>query len=90
MTARTMAEFIRLNKRRGQHWFDRDTIRFFQSRFGPLVKGRYFISSEKSPYDVRKWSIRKVNWKTGQVDTISEFGGFKTESQAKRRLSELM
>lgn len=79
-------DFIRLHQKKGGHWFDSDTIRFFKSRYGPLYKDRYFISSEKAPHNPRKWSIRKVNWKTGRVDTVSEFGGFGTEAQAKRHL----
>lgn len=98
---RTMSGFMMLHKDKGGHWFDRDTIEFFNSRIGPLVKGRYFISSERAPHNPRKWSIRKVNWKTAQVDTVGEFGGFNTEVQAKnflkikilktkKKLSELM
>lgn len=90
MVKKTMEDVIRANKKAGQHWFDEDTMRFFKSDFGKLYSNKYFISSEKSPHNPRRWSIRKVNWKTGDVDTVGEFQQFSTQASAKRYLREKM
>lgn len=45
---RDVAEVAEANKRSGGHWFDADTRRFFSSRWdGPMIAGRFFISSER-------------------------------------------
>jgi hypothetical protein len=90
MVKRTIDEFIRLNQKKGQHWFDRDTIRFFKSTYSHLYDNKYFISSEKSPHDKRKWSIRKVDWRTGNVETVGEFQQFTTKKQAEKKLRSLI
>jgi len=87
---RTIQDFIRLHKQKGGHWFDDDTIRFFKSSYGSLYGDKYFISSEKPPHDKRKWTIRKVNWETGNVENVGEFGAFPTKSQAERKLKSLL
>lgn len=61
----------------GSHWFDADTKRFFRSRVMAEVfqgaGGIYFVSSEKGPNGVRRFTVRKFN----PVDAdISTFGPF--------------
>lgn len=90
MGKKTMDDVIMANRKAGQHWFDEDTLRFFQSRFGKLYGDRYFISSEKSPNNPRRWSVRKVDWKTGDIGTVGEFQQFPTEASAKRFMREKM
>jgi hypothetical protein len=82
MKTKTIDDFIRLHQKKGCHWFDKETIRFFKSNYGPLYSQKYFISSEKGPYSNRKWTIRKINWNNGKVDTVGEFQKFNTEKQA--------
>ena len=90
MAEKTMADVEELNRRRGKHWFEPDTLAFFKSSYGGLYGNRYFISSEKSPYDKRKWSIRKVDWKTGKIGTVGDFQQFGTEAQAKRHMKDVL
>lgn len=79
------------------HWFDRDTMRFFNSRLpadsSPLIHGRYFISSEKRdgvyissgyvPGSPRAFTIREV-LSDGSIQTVGEFQGYSTRARAER------
>ena len=82
---RTIKEIKQANKEAGQHWFDADTMRFFNSRIlSPVIGGRYFVSSEK--YDdgsPRLYTIRIAN-DDGTIDTVGDFQGYETADKAKR------
>lgn len=58
------------------HWFDPDTMRFFQSRIGLARKCKngkwYFVSSEKPPHGKRMYSVRKMGL-DGDINTVGEF-----------------
>lgn len=90
-------ELESINKRNGFHWFDRDTKSFFSSRWSSMAykKGNdaYFISSEKKGFDRlsgRGYSIRKMDLKTGEIDTIGEFNKYSTRSQANTALNKIL
>ena len=87
----TMAQIRACNRERGQHWFERGTMRFFNSRVGRSVYqgpgGVYFVSSEKfepssGPAFPRKYSVRKFNPKDCSVDTVGDFQRFGFEHAA--------
>lgn len=90
----TIQDIMDLNRKAGQHWFDKDTMGFFKSKVPQshvgLVKNKYFISSEKSPWDARKYSIREWRGKTKDIETVGEFGAYKTKAQAERNLKKLI
>ena len=77
-------EFIELNKSKGLHWFDKDTLRFFKSRVSnwDCISG-LFISSERGPDMVRKYTVRKADFETGNVSTVGEFQQYRTIKAAK-------
>jgi hypothetical protein len=95
-----MSDVMEINAKSGQYFFSPDTMRFFDSRVGgeAFVKGgnAYFITSEKFTDPVehisnpRKFTIRSMDMRTGSVSTVGEFQGFSTESQAKKKLRELV
>lgn len=71
------------------HWFDRDTLRFFKSRISEVVYGgRFFVTSEKSPNDKRRYSIR-IAHSDGRIDTIGGFQGYATSKSAHKAAEEL-
>lgn len=83
--------FAWLNERAGFHWFKPDTRRYFRSRIGRYFGNGVFITSEKSPWDSRRYSVR-VFCADHQVET---FGFFNEMSRAEalkaaRRLSKLL
>ena len=85
----TLSEFMRFNARVGNHWFSEGTMAFFRSRIEAWDdETGYFISSEVGPTDdcPRAYTLRKADFKTGRVQTISEFGEFETLREAKRSL----
>ena len=87
----TMAQIRACNRERGLHFFDRDTLRFFNSRVGRSVYqgpgGVYFVSSEQfepssGPAFPRKYSVRKFHPKDCSVDTVGDFQRFGFEHAA--------
>lgn len=82
------------------HWFDPSSMRFFRSR---LAQGGYrtadgsrvfFVSSEqfedsrgyRAP---RLYTVRVMDWATGDVDTVGEFQAYGTRSTADRAARKL-
>lgn len=97
----TINEIKAANKARGHHWFDPDSMKFFQSRVGKKVyAGRYFISSERNEgvtwtgngyreYDYgRKYTVRKAN-PDGSIDDVSKFQQFDTAAQARAYIKRI-
>jgi hypothetical protein len=88
MTFFTVEQIKQANAEAGQHWFDPGALRFFSSRVsGPVVGGRYFISSEKFTSvatglsDPRKYTIRVAD-DDGSIDTVGEFQQYTTKRAA--------
>jgi hypothetical protein len=75
------------------HWFDKDTMAFFKSRLNEKLyytdKVIYFISSEKGPSGLRRYSIRYYVPLTGEVGTHGEFQKYKTLAAAKLAASKI-
>lgn len=83
-----LEEFIALNKSKGKHWFNKDTMRFFRSRVTnwDFISG-YFITSERREWNTpRCYTIRKADFETGDVATVSEFQEYAHLNTAKRHL----
>ena len=77
----------RRNTEAGNFWFEPDTMRFFRTRLcgDPLVSGSrvFFVTSERNGWDnPRLYSVRVMDWGTGDVDTVGQFQGYRTRSGA--------
>ena len=78
MSLRKMAE---INAAHGLHWFDCDTLRFFKTRFcGRVFYGNkgdgvtfHFVTSERSPWGRRMYTVRTFNATTGETETAEGF-----------------
>lgn len=94
MSKMTMSfeEFKALNKAQGFHWFDRDTMSFFNSRIVHWNHLGYFISSERGPMpdSPRLFTVRRADFETGNVRTVSKFQEFKTLAEAREAMGEIM
>jgi hypothetical protein len=78
-----MADVRAANKAIDGHWFDRATMRFFQTRIESTVyKNGTFITSEQSPHGSRKFSVRRA-MADGRIDTVGEFQGYRTKEAAR-------
>lgn len=81
MAFKNMADVKAANKAIGHHFFDKDAMRFFNSRIeGELYGGRYFVTSEQfvdsdGVAAPRKYTIREVK-EDGRIDDASEFQQF--------------
>jgi hypothetical protein len=69
------------------HFFDRDTMRFFNSRIGEGAYydgrgGAYFTTSEKGPDGRRGYSVRHYDPKRCGVDTVGKFQGYHSMAAA--------
>ena len=83
----TMQEIKEYNKLAGFHFFDDDTMRFFNSRIGKRLyqgpTGVYFVTSEKFDYDSeRMYTVRQFNPDEKNISTIGEFNQL-TQSEAR-------
>jgi hypothetical protein len=83
-TFNTITEIKQANRDAGQHFFDADTMRFFESRvLRGVIGGRFFVTSERFDMGTpRLFTVRVVD-AAGHVDTVGEFQGYGTAAQAR-------
>jgi hypothetical protein len=61
----------------GKHWFDEDTMDFFNTEIEYVQSDGFFITSERMELeDPKRYSIRQLTDKPEQVITHGEFCGF--------------
>ena len=78
----SIADVKRANAETGHHWFEPQAMRFFQSRISRnLIGGRWFVSSERGPNSVRKYTVRVVR-ADGAIDTEGAFQAYATNAEA--------
>jgi hypothetical protein len=85
----SISEIREANKAINNHWFDRKTMSFFNTRIETAVlKGRFFVTSEKTGFasSSRKCTLRMAK-EDGSIKTIGEFGQFYDVASAKDFLS---
>tara|TARA_R110002110_G_scaffold83483_6_gene216682 strand:- start:2080 stop:2424 length:345 start_codon:yes stop_codon:yes gene_type:complete len=75
-----------LNEEKGYHYFEEKTMRFFSSNaYETIYAGCIFITSEKfmsrHGNGPRRYSLRCIR-ENGTIDTIGEFQGYETFSDA--------
>jgi len=87
---KTLAQFKALNKKKGLHWFSKDTIEFWATKIEtPLINGRFFITSENDFSGLKRlFTVRQADWETGQVETIGEFQAHLDKFKAKEFLCQ--
>lgn len=88
---KSLEEIKNAAKTAGSHWFDRDTLSFFNSRINnkiyPTTAGAYFVTSEQQDEThPRLYSVRYCS-DDGQIDTIGEFQAHETSRDATRLAS---
>lgn len=77
------------NKEVGQHFFDKSTMRFFDSRVCRKVIGNYFVTSERfDSTSPRRYTLRSVDDRNC-IGTIGEFQGFATSCAAYKEARRL-
>ncbi len=70
-------QIIEASQRAGSHYFDPSSMRFFKSRVLPSVfhgsGGVFFVTSERGPSEVRRYTVRQFNPENADVKTVGEF-----------------
>lgn len=84
----TIQQIKDANHEHGHHWFEPATLRFFKSRFNGPVIGNMFVSSEKGPDGVRRYSIRKAS-ANGAIDTVGDFQAYGSKASALAALKRI-
>lgn len=97
---KTIADARAVNRAKGFHFFDRNAMRFFSSKVeSQILFEKYFTTSEQfvreypRTSEPRKYSIRSIDWETGNVDTWPDHNGFQaydSKSEAKTALKILV
>ncbi len=83
-----MLEVKQRNVSRGQHFFDADTMRFFNSRVSNILYGgRYFVTSERNDNYPRYYTVREA-LHDGTI-TTHEFQQYRSRSGAHARAKRL-
>lgn len=81
------------NVRAGGHWFEPDAMRFFRSRPASFAYsgcgGVYFVSSERGPDGVRRYSVRQAIEGGKVIRTVGEFGRTTSRQSAHREAKRL-
>lgn len=72
------------------YFFAADTMRFFECRVSwdsltPSGDAWLFITSERSPFGTRRYTVRKWTLETGP-DTVGDFAAYETLDGARRAL----
>jgi hypothetical protein len=87
----TIQDAIKVNKEKNKHFFDKDTMSFFDSRieksvlrFGQLIDDKYFVTSEKDEDSPRLFTVREFHRETGSVSTESNLREFNTKEIARQ------
>jgi hypothetical protein len=92
MIPRDMYELKNMNREAGFHFFDRDSMKFFRSRAIPTLYtgpgGVYFVTSEEGPSNHRRFTVRRYNPATADIDTMGEFNEIASQDDARARAKD--
>lgn len=86
---KTYSNITELKSESNGHFFDRSSMRFFNSRIlSTVYRGVYFITSEQHrPEDARLFTVRmSLN---GSIETVGQFQQFKSTASARAFIREL-
>lgn len=86
----TIQEIKRANKSINHHFFDADTMSFFNSKVVNKVwHGRYFITSEQ--YNATSPRLYTIRYSTdqGRIETLGIFQQYKTLRQAEKAIADI-
>jgi hypothetical protein len=78
----SISEMKTKNKEVGHHFFDDSTMNFFDSKVSAKTFGDYFVTSERGPSGLRRYTVRVFNPNTGEIKTHGLFQEFDTLREA--------
>lgn len=88
----TINDIQREMQEAGSHWFDHDTLRYFQCRVSfrgyEGAGGVYFVTSERCGDEPRRYTVRRYLPERRDIETVGEFNRL-TRSRAHREARRL-
>lgn len=90
-TYETMADVKSANRQIGNHWFERGTMRFFNTKIeSGLIGGKYFITSERyNENSPRLFTVRRAE-PDGTIGTVGEFQAYRSREDAREAIKAAM
>ena len=86
----TLEQVQQANRQAGRHWFEPDTLEFFESIMeSEIIAGRFFITSEKLPHGDRMFSVREAH-EDGHISTVGTFCYYANLYDAEAAVAELV
>jgi hypothetical protein len=71
------------NAANGGHWFDEEARRFFGStNISPILYDEFFITEDRMPGDVPRYTVRRIADERGTIETIGEYRQFRSRKAA--------
>ena len=88
---KTIADVKRRNKEIDRHFFEKSTMKFFNSKIeSKLYGGKYFVTSEQfDENSKRKYTVRIAN-NDGSIDTIGRFSEFSSKEDAIEAIKKII
>jgi hypothetical protein len=93
---RTIADIRAADRAAGGYFFSREAMRFFKSQvYRGVYGGKYFVTSEKSPHNPRRYTVRRIDseaviWTASdEVATLADARALAREFALRDRISEL-
>ena len=88
----TIEQMQALNERKGGHWFSKDTMRYFGTRilYGTNVRNHLITKENNHDNTERRYTIRKFDTETYNVETVGEFLEYPTRGQAVSALERII
>jgi hypothetical protein len=84
---RTLNDVKRRSAEAGSHFFDRASMRFFDSRVSarihPSANGAFFVTSERYESDPRRYTVRYITVR-GFIRTVGDFQAYASALEAHR------
>lgn len=84
------------NRETGGNWFAPDTMRFFDTRVSQRhyrnpSKPSYvwFVTSDRAPFNPRRYTVRLGNLETGEVSTVGHWSEYDSAYYAHKAASAL-
>ena len=88
-TMKTLTEIKRKNKEIGHHFFDKETLNFFNSKIkNKTYKDKYFLTSEQFDYKSPRLYTIRIFENDGNIDTFGDFQQFETVKQCEDFIEE--
>lgn len=78
----SISDIQKRHKESGGHFFDDPTMRFFDSRISKRTFGNYFVTSECGPSGLRRYTVRCIEWESGDITTVGHFHEYDSLSEA--------